>query len=190
MRICDSCFIAMAGNMAVKKSVLLLVMAVLALGAGVVLGWAWTPLPRAVATVPEARAPRPWFDQLDLTADQQKQMDKIWSDARQQRQKMFEQFRDLDRARDQQIQGLLDESQLSRYHKIIDGFHAKRDQLNKQRDALIADAAARSRELLNDSQKAKWDILAKEMRGRHGAMGPSTRPSGATPSAGEGRHHP
>ncbi|HEX4053976.1 MAG TPA: hypothetical protein VHX86_06900 [Tepidisphaeraceae bacterium] len=170
-----------------KKYALLLVMALLTLSAGVVLGWVWTPLQRAEAVHPGGRGgPRPWFDQLGLTPDQQKQMDKIWSDTRQQRQKLSERFRELDRARDQQILGLLNDGQRAAYGKIIDDFHAKRDELNKHRDALIVDASARSRALLDDSQKVKWDILSKEMRGRRGPMGPSTQRSTTMPSMSEG----
>lgn len=160
-------------------------MALLALSAGVVLGWVWTPLQRVEAVQPGGRGPRPWFDQLDLTPDQQKQMDKIWSDTRQQRQKLSERFREMDRERDQQILALLNDGQRTAYGKIIDDFHAKRDELNKRRDALIVDASAKSRALLDDSQKVKWDILSKEMRGRRGPMGPSTQRSTTMPSPSE-----
>jgi Spy/CpxP family protein refolding chaperone len=171
----------MAGNMLRKKIVLILIMTLLALSAGMVLGWVWTPLQK-VETSTAGRGPRPWFDQLDLTPDQQQQMDKIWSDTRQQRQKMFERFHELDKQRDQQIQALLNPGQRSAYEKIIADFRAGRAELNKDRDALISDADSRSRALLNDSQKAKWDVLSKEMRARHGAMGSSTQWSTTMPS--------
>jgi len=172
-----------------KKIVLILVMTFLALSAGMVLGWVWTPLQKVETGSGGLHGgPRPWFDQLDLTPDQQQQMDKIWTDTRQQRQKMFERYRDLDKQRDQQIQGLLSESQRSAYDKIIADFHAGREDLNKQREALISDANARSRALLDDSQKAKWDILSKEMRSRHGSMGSATQWSTTMPSQGAQDH--
>ncbi|MGD0464126.1 MAG: hypothetical protein ABSB74_16715 [Tepidisphaeraceae bacterium] len=172
-----------------KKIVLILVMTLLALSAGMVLGWVWTPLQKAESSQAGVRGPRPWFDQLGLTPDQQQQMDKIWGDTRQQRQKMFERFRELDKQRDQQIQGLLNDSQRSAYDKIIADFRAGREELNKQREALISDANARSLALLDDSQKAKWEILSKEMRSRHGSMGSATQRSTTLPSQGAQDHH-
>jgi Spy/CpxP family protein refolding chaperone len=170
-----------------KKIVLILVMTLLALSAGMVLGWVWTPLQKVEASQNAGRGPRPWFDQLDLTPDQQQQMDKIWSDTRQQRQKMFERFHELDKQRDQKIQALLTDSQRGAYDKIIADFHAGREELNKQRETLISDANARSLALLNDSQKAKWEILSKEMRSRHG--GPATQRSATMPSQESLDHH-
>ena len=183
-----------------RKSVLLLVMAVMTLSAGVVLGWVWTPLQRIEAGPTGGRGggPRPWFDQLGLSADQQKQMDKIWSDTRQQMQKLFERRRDLEKQRDQQVQALLDSSQRAAYDKINQDFRTQREDFDKQRESLIADANVRSRALLDPSQKDKWDIISKDMqmRRRRGPMGMATQRSAAEawPSAtmpsheGEGHH--
>jgi Spy/CpxP family protein refolding chaperone len=165
-----------------RKAVLLLVMAVLTLSAGVVLGWVWTPHGRG-------GGPRPWFDQLDLSAEQQKQMDKIWGDTRQQMQKLFERRHDLEKQRDQQVLALLDSGQRAAYDKINQDFRTQREDFDKQRESLIADANARSRALLDPSQKDKWDILSKEMqmRRRRGPMGMATQHSTAeaSPSAAE-----
>src|ERR1700689_3201069 len=100
-----------------KKIVLIFIMTLLGLSAGMVLGWVWNPLQKVEASQSGIHTPRPWFDQLGLTPDQQQQMDKIWSDTRQQRQKMFERFRELDKQRDQQIQALLSDTQRSAYDK-------------------------------------------------------------------------
>jgi len=163
-----------------RKAVLLLVMAVMTLSAGVVLGWVWTPGGRG-------GGPRPWFDQLGLGAEQQKQMDKIWGDTRQQMQKLFERRRDLEKQRDQQVLALLDSGQRAAYDKINQNFRTQREDFDKQRESLIADANVRSRALLDPSQKDKWDILSKDMqmRRRHGPMGMATQRSTAeaSPSA-------
>jgi Spy/CpxP family protein refolding chaperone len=171
-----------------KKIALILVLTVLALSAGMVLGWVWTPLQK-LESAHVAHNPRPWFDQLALSPDQQQQMDKIWTDTRQKRQKMFERFHELDKQRDQQIQSLLSESQRSDYDKIIAGYRAGRDQLNKERETLISDANAKSLALLDDSQKAKWDILSREMRSRHGQGGAATQRSTTMPSEEQQDHH-
>jgi len=175
-----------------RKAVLLLVMAVLTLGAGVVLGWVWTPLQK-IEVGPaggHGGGPRPWIDQLGLSADQQKQMEKIWGDTRQQMQKLFERRRDLEKQRDQQVLALLDATQRAAYDKINHDFWTQREDLDKQRESLIADANVRSRALLDPSQKDKWDILSKEMqmRRRHGPMGMATQRS-TTASSHEADEH-
>jgi Spy/CpxP family protein refolding chaperone len=177
-----------------RKAVLLVVMAVLTLGAGVVLGWAWTPLQRIEAGAPGGHGggPRPWFDQLGLSADQQKQMDKIWGDTRQQMQKLSDRRRDMEKQRDQQVVALLDSAQRAAYDKINHDFWTQREDIDKQRESLIADANVRSRALLDPSQKEKWDILSKEMqmRRRHGPMGMATQRSTTLPShEGEAHQH-
>jgi Spy/CpxP family protein refolding chaperone len=177
-----------------RKAVLIFAMAVLSLGAGMVVGWVWTPLQiqKAEAGSPGGHGgggPRPWFDQLGLSPDQQKQMDVIWSDTRAQMQKMFEHRRELDKQRDQQITALLNPDQRAAYDKINQQFRSQHEDSDKERDSLLADANARSRALLDDSQKEKWDILSKDMRRRRGPMGLSTQRATTMPSfEGEGHH--
>jgi hypothetical protein len=175
-----------------RKAVLIFAMAVLSRGAGMVVGWVWTPLQKVEAGSTAGHgggSPRPWFDQLGLSPDQQKQMDIIWSDTRGQIQKMFEHRRELDKQRDQQITALLNPDQRAAYDKITQEFRDQREDMDKERDSLLADANARSRALLDDSQKEKWDILSKDMRRRRGPMGLSTQRATTTPSfEGEGHH--
>jgi Spy/CpxP family protein refolding chaperone len=175
-----------------QKTVLIFAMAVLSIGAGMVVGWVWTPLQKAEVGSAGGHGgggPRPWFDQLGLSSDQQKQMDVIWSDARAQMQKMFDHRHEMEKERDQQITALLNPSQRAAYDKINQDFRQEREDADKERDSLLADANARSRALLDDSQKEKWDILSKDMRRRRGPMGMSTQRSTTMPSfEGEGHH--
>jgi len=179
-------------KMSNRKNILILIMAILSLSAGMVVGWVWTPLAKveAAAAAPGIRpAPRPWFEQLDLSTDQKAQMDKIWGDTRAQMQKMFQQRHDMDRQREQEIIALLNPEQRAAFDKINQQFNQQREETDNQRDALLADANARSRALLDDSQKEKWDILAKDMRRRHGPWGLSTQRSTTMPSMQGEEHH-
>ena len=166
-----------------RKTFLLLVTVVLTLGAGVVLGWVWTPLQKAESPAPSARGsgPRPWYDQLDLSSDQHAQIEQIWNDTRQQMQKISQQRWDIEKKREDAILALLTPEQRAKYSEIDQAFHAQRSALDKQRDALFADANARSRALLNPSQQQDWDILTKQIQSRHrhgpGPIGMQTRPS-------------
>jgi Spy/CpxP family protein refolding chaperone len=174
--------------MGLRKTVMLLVLMALSLGAGVELGWAWRP--GQFNPTSEPRSARPWFDQLGLSSDQQKQIDKIWGDARQQMQKVFQQRRDLEKKRESQIQGLLTPDQKQAYEKLDQDIRASREDLDKQRDSMIADANARTRSLLSPAQQEKWDDLAKDIRRRRfGPMGSSTQHSTTMPSFENEGHH-
>jgi hypothetical protein len=174
-----------------RKTFLLLVTVVLTLSAGVVLGWVWTPLQKVELAGPGAHpGPRPWFDQLELTADQQAQMDKIWGDTGQQMQKLGAQRRAIEKQRDDAIVSLLTTDQRLAYDKINKDFWTERAALDKQRQSIFADSNAKSRALLSDSQKQTWDALTKQlqMRHHHGPMGLATQYSTTIPSNGEGHH--
>ena len=110
-------------NMGNRKIILIFAMAVLSLSAGMVVGWVWTPLQRCKpAPAGTAVRPRPWFDQLGLSSDQQKQMDKIWGDTRAQMQKLFDHRRELEKQRDQQIAELLSPERACRVRQDQPGF--------------------------------------------------------------------
>jgi hypothetical protein len=170
-----------------RKAFLLLVTFALTFGAGIVLGWVWTPLQKAEASASGPRGgPRPWFEQLDLSADQKTQMDKTWGDTRQQMQKLSQQRWEMEKKREDAILGLLDPAQREKYNEIDKSFRAQREALDKQREALFADANARSRALLSPAQQQNWDILTKQFQTRHrhgpgpGSMGMGTQPSAST----------
>ena len=168
-----------------RKAFLFLVTVILTFCAGVVLGWVWTPLQKAEASAPGVHgAPRPWFEQLDLSGDQKTQMDKIWGDTRQQMQKLSQQRWDIEKKREDAILALLDPAQRKNYDEIDKSFRAQREALDKQREGLFTDANARSRALLSPDQQQNWDILTKQFQTRHrhgpGSMGMGTQPSAST----------
>ncbi len=171
-----------------RKTFLLLATVVLTLGAGMVLGWVWTPLQKVESPAhgPHDGA-RPWFDaQLDLSADQKTQMDKIWGDTRQQMQKLSQRRRETEKKREDAILALLDPTQREKYNEIDQSFRASATALDKQRDALFTDANTQSRALLTPAQQQNWDILSKQFQNRHrhgpgpGSMGMGTQPSAST----------
>lgn len=159
---------------------ILLLTIVLMLGAGVVVGRLWARLPVAVAPTdkPQSYPAR----ELNLTPDQQKEMDAIWSDTRQKIGDTFERRRELDRQRDQAIEELLTEEQKAAYKKIMSDHHQGRGELDKERAQLVKQAEERSRALLDDDQKKRWDAMPRGPRGGPprppgSATSPSTRPS-------------
>ncbi len=160
----------------------LLPLVVLVLGAGMVIGRISTRLP---ATTQPTDKPHGWFDeQLNLSADQRKQMDSIWGDVFKNVGKTFEGRSTLDKDRDQAIQELLSDDQKKTYAAIQDNYRTQRGDMDKQREKLFADANAKSRAILTEDQQKRWDALSKERHGwlgpRHGRPGsqPSSRPGG------------
>jgi Spy/CpxP family protein refolding chaperone len=111
-------------------------------------------------------------DQLNLTSEQKQQMDSIWADTKSQIGKTWDGRHELEKQRDDAIHSLLTSQQQTEYAKIYDDYHAKRQELDRQRDDLIKTAEDKSRALLSDSQKARWDVLTKEMHDHRGPHGP------------------
>src|ERR1700712_3968206 len=113
----------------------------LVLGAGMVIGRISTKLP---ATSQPTTKPGEWFDeQLNLSADQRKQMETIWGDVHQNMGKSFDSRRQLDEQRDQSVKDLLSDDQKKAYDEIYASYRAKRTDLDKQRDKQFADANQR-----------------------------------------------
>lgn len=174
-----------------RLKILLVPTVVLVLAAGMVIGRISSKLP--VAATQPTEKPGGWFDeQLNLSADQRKQMDAIWGDVRQNMGKTFEGRQTIDKERDQAIRDLLSDDQKKQYDAIYESYRAKRTEMDKQREKMFADANQRSRALLNEEQQKRWDVLSKERQGRgRGGRGgrpgsqPSTRPFG-----GPGQHGP
>jgi uncharacterized membrane protein len=166
-----------------RSRLLFFVTVVLVFAAGIVLGRMSVVIPlRPAATT----GPSPsWLaDQLNLSADQRKRMDAIWSDVKQQRGNQFESRRALDHQRDQAIRQLLSDTQQTAYDMILSDYRARRQQADREMEKLIHDAEDRSRALLDDSQKKIWDRMTREMREHeheheHGPRWPSS-PRGPT----------
>ncbi|HSV15480.1 MAG TPA: Spy/CpxP family protein refolding chaperone [Tepidisphaeraceae bacterium] len=142
---------------------------ILVLSAGVVAGRLWARFPSPSAT-PTGKQPSWLADQLDLTPEQRQQMDAIWANVKQQMDQKLERRHALDRERDQAIEDLLGPEQWQAYGRLIDEFRAKRAEIDKDRMNLIHDANDRSRALLSDVQKQRWDQM-RQARHDHGGDG-------------------
>ena len=119
------------GTLMRRSRLALSVAAILVLSAGLVVG-------RLLA--PAARPPvhgRGWFtDELDLSADQRKQMDAIWADARGQIGKTWDRRHDLDHKRDAAVRALLTPAQQAAYDQVWADYRAKRSALDQDRERL------------------------------------------------------
>lgn len=168
-----------------RSKIVFLLTVLLMLGAGVVLGRISARMPGPPG---EGRPPSWLADQLDLTTDQRKQMDAIWAETKQKIGKTFEKRRAIDKQRDQAIMALLTPEQKRAYEGILDSARAQRATLDKEREAAVREANERSRALLDDRQKQRWETLTQQMRehDRHGWRGPTSRRSATMPGHGRG----
>lgn len=107
---------------------------------------------------------RSWLSaQLNLTPSQEQQMRQIWSDAAA-AQGDNRQYRELDRQRDQAIRAMLTSEQRSQLDQINHDHDADVAALNGQRDRIVQEANSKTREILNDQQRLKFD----EIESAHG----------------------
>ncbi len=153
-----------------RSTILLSTASVLVLSAGLVVGRLSAHLP--VTASRGADHGKGWFsDTLGLSPDQKSKMDGIWSEVRQQVDKMGDRRHGLDHDRDVAIRGLLTPEQSTAYDKIFADYHERRAELDKNRDKLFHDANDRSRALLSPDQQAKWEAMSRDMRDHHGPPG-------------------
>lgn len=187
----------------------------LAFGAGLVLGLSW-PQVRAYATpgpdrgglrhpvaFPDdpdghGRPPHPpppgrrgWFaQQLELTPEQLRQMDAIWSDfARRGRIEHAEQRRQLRRQREEAIAALVREEDRPAYERVLREHDRQLAQMETQWRQRFRDAVERTKALLTPEQREKYDELLSR-QGWHNGDGPSAGGGPAGPPGPPDRHGP
>ncbi|MDP9175040.1 MAG: periplasmic heavy metal sensor [Planctomycetota bacterium] len=160
-----------------RKKIIFYFTVLLMLGAGVLVGRLSARLPGPPP--PPGRMPQPWLvAELNLTPQQQQQMDALWADVRKKNEHIFDQRHQLQQQRDDDIHRLLTPEQQSTYDKIQQEFRNNADAMNHEFEKSIADANQHSREMLDDAQKKTWDkITSQRMRDRRGPRGPSTQRS-------------
>lgn len=123
-------------------------------------------------------------DQLDLSSDQRKLMDDIWSGMlKEEGRQRGERHRDLQRQRDDAVVALLNEEQRKQFDRITADFAKQSEELTREREKAFENAVTRTREMLTESQRQKYDEILKKRREREkdgGGFGPpwrSDRPS-------------
>lgn len=143
---------------------IILVACVLSMGAGVGVG-----MLRSRAQSPPAGSKASMLIQeLQLTPEQQKEMEKIWKELVSTRGREFaEQMRKLQQERETAIAGLLDEGQTQKYQQINVQFMEKAKELWKRTEQEFSTAAEKTRLLLNETQRQRYDVMVNQFRAEH-----------------------
>jgi hypothetical protein len=118
--------------------------------------------------------------ELDLTSQQREQMDAIWSGLLKEHGRGGpDRFRAIQKERDEAIVALLNDEQKKEYDRIQADHTGKMDELARQREEAYADAVRRTKDILNEQQRATYEEILKRRRGPGGPHGPRTRPTTA-----------
>ena len=125
-----------------------------------------------------------WLEhELNLTPQQREQMHQIWSQVigppgppqREQRQV-------LQKERDDAIRGLLKQDQKAQYEEVMKKYAEKLAALDDARKKAFDEAVERTKQILTESQRKKYEELLQKHTGRH--WGPGF-PGGPGPPRGK-----
>ena len=155
-----------------RVEALLIGLTVLALCAGVVAGIVYARLPSSAVKTdntppppmlpPDGPGEKSLADELQLSPEQRVQMRDIWEGVRDKVHQAFDEAQDLQRQRDERIVALLTtDEQKARFQKLSQEFADRYDQLAKDRDQAFNSAVDKTKKLLNEEQRKKYDQILK-----------------------------
>lgn len=153
----------------------------LALSAGLVVGkldWGGAPTTAAPSDT------SPLVSELGLTPDQCEQIRKIWEPLRQSARASQDEAKRLDQRRDLALEALLTSEQREQYGKIKHDYEDRVLALQARRNTGFHDAVERTKQLLTDSQRQKYEQLIKDRLSAHEP--PERGPTAGVAEAGEG----
>ena len=169
-----------------RIEILLIIVAGLAMSAGVVAGLLASRLPSAAGpqsaatnpvTPPPASFERTLADELNRRADQRESMRQIWEGVREQVHKTFDDAQNLQKERDEAMVALLNDEQRVKFAKISQDYANRFNELTKKRDGTFEEAVAKTKNILDPDQRAKYEEILKT----HVRRGP---PAGISPPPG------
>jgi hypothetical protein len=162
-----------------KTRFILTLLFVLTLSSGVVAGMLVNRLPSTAAVDgapnksglrpnPAAIGPRtPLGQELHLTDEQSVKMRTIWEAVRTKADTCYDRARDLQQHRDEAFYSLLNDDQKARYAQIQDQFNKDVAALRDEREAAFKDAVQRTKAILDDTQKKRYEEILQS-RLKHG----------------------
>lgn len=159
-----------------KTKAVISVSFVLALGAGVALGMLGS------RTLPQRGDPRSHIvDALQLTPEQQAQMDEIWSGLIRDRGRQYgEEMRIIQEEHDAALNAMLSSEQKQEYDRINAEFARKMQEIWKKAEQEFRAATEKTRAILSPSQQATFDEMLKQFTERAGGgWGGGAMPGGS-----------
>jgi len=152
----------------------------IAFAAGLMVGSIDRKRPETAAPPTTAATTRPhrgsWITaELGLTSEQQKEMEKIWSEtAGKGRREIEERRREIRKERDEALTALVRAEDKPKYDQILKDYQDKQQALETEMRESFEGAVKRTKELLTPDQRVKYDQLLQRQqwdRGRDGRDG-------------------
>ena len=164
-----------------RTEILIILVAALAMSAGVVAGLLASRLPAGanqstgttnanVTAPPPASFERTLADELALRDDQREHMRQIWEGVRERVHKTFDDAQNLQKERDEALVALLSDEQRVKFAKISQDYANRFGELTKRRDATFEEAVEKTKQMLDPQQRAKYEEILKA----HVRRGPPT----------------
>jgi len=155
-----------------RTEVFLIILVIVALGAGVVTGVLARQLPLgAQKPLVETAGTLSLGDELQLSPEQRDQMKSIWEGVRWEVQDCYHEGESLQRERDRAIVALLDDRQKAEFEKMSSEFAARFTELTEKREQTFQRAVERTKKLLDDRQRGKYEAILKSRLGKLSSAG-------------------
>jgi cell division protein ZapA (FtsZ GTPase activity inhibitor) len=143
-----------------KTKAIILTAFLLAMGAGVAVG-----MLSSRALPPQNNMRARFIEELQLTPEQQKQIDGIWMEQMRGRMREFaDEFRSIQQQRETAIAGLMSADQKEKYDQINQQFAQRARDLWKRGEEAFEAASARTRQILTESQRPKFDEMLNKFK--------------------------
>jgi Spy/CpxP family protein refolding chaperone len=133
-----------------------------------------------IALKPASRPPAQgsWLDrELGLTKEQRDQMRAIWTEVMRDggRPQSSDKRREYQKARDDAVRGLVPAEKQPQYEAAMQEYARKTAELGKERERAFQEAVERTKKILNDEQRRKYEEMLKNRfdRDRHRSGGAS-----------------
>jgi Spy/CpxP family protein refolding chaperone len=156
-----------------RFEMILVVVTVLALGAGLMAGLLSSRLPSQTT---EDNTVSPLAAELELSPLQRDQMKEIWEAAQAKVVRAFNDAQALQKSRDEEIIQMLSEEQKARFADLAKKYADRYTHLQDSREKVLKEAVENTKNLLNDKQKAKYQEILNARLGER-ELAPGTQPS-------------
>ena len=133
----------------------------LALAAGMVGGMLVSRLPAPAPSSNMTQLAR----ELNLNSDQERQMRDIWQSVQKTAQDCYRDARRLESQRDQKLEDLLNDEQKKQFAKITQDYNEGYGSLKAKRNAAFRGGIEQTRQLLNETQRQKYEQILKAKLG-------------------------
>ena len=141
----------------------LILMFVLALGAGAVAGKLTSRLPAPPAVSPAQQATL--VEQLQLTPQQRDQMQAIWEGVRDTAREKYQRAQNVQSQFEEQVKAMLSPEQQKRYALLSKKAHDDIAQLDVERRAALQTAIEKTKAMLNDQQRKAYEQIIQARLG-------------------------